>query len=114
MRIEDHDEVIDRHAVKYARPISAWTAVEEVAFGGAMGSNGYLAPDEAGVLLAALALPGPGRVLDVGTGRGWPAWVLAREGGHSVFGVVAADLCKVCLTRNRMPPPGQPRHPPGV
>ena len=60
MRIEDHDEVIDRHAVKYARPISAWTAVEEVAFGGAMGSNGYLAPDEARALLAALALPGPG------------------------------------------------------
>ena len=53
----------------------------------AMGSNGYLAPEEAKALKAALALPSPGRVLDVGTGRGWPAWMLAREGGHSVFGM---------------------------
>jgi len=87
MRIKDHEELIDRQAVKYARSISVWTALEEATFGMAMGSNGYLRPAEAESLLAALALPGPGRVLDLGTGRGWPAWMFAREGGHSVFGV---------------------------
>jgi methylase of polypeptide subunit release factors len=85
--IEDHQELIERQAVKYARSISVWTALEKAAFGVAMGSNGYLRPDEAELLLASLALPRPGRVLDLGTGRGWPAWILAREGGHSVFGV---------------------------
>ena len=87
MRVEDHGELIDRQAVKYARSMSAWTALEESAFGVAMGSNGFLGPDEARTLLGALALTRSGRVLDLGTARGWPAWMRASEGGHSVFGV---------------------------
>ena len=78
--------------------MSEWTALEEAAFGAVMGSNGYLGPDEAQALLAALDLPRPGRVLDLGTGRGWPAWMLAREGGHSVFGV---DVPVEALRRTR-------------
>ena len=87
MRVEDHGELIDRQAVKYARPMSAWTALEEAAFGVAMGSNGYTGLEEAEALLAALAVPPSARVLDLGTGRGWPAWLIARDGGHRVVGM---------------------------
>ena len=87
MRIEDHGELIDCQAAKYARSMSAWTALEEAAFGVAMGSNGYTGLEEAETLLAALAVPARARVLDLGTGRGWPAWLIAREGGHRVVGM---------------------------
>ena len=87
MRVEDHGELIDRQAVHYARSMSAWTALEEAAFGVAMGSNGYTGLEEAQALLAALVVPASARVLDLGTGRGWPAWLIAREGGHSVVGM---------------------------
>ena len=87
LRFEDHGELIERQAAKYARPMSAWTALEEAAFGVAMGSNGYTGLQEAEELLAALAVPASARVLDLGTGRGWPAWLIAREGGHRVVGM---------------------------
>ncbi len=87
MKVEGHGELIARQAAKYARSMSAWTALEEAAFGVAMGSNGYTGLDEAEALLAALAVPAGARVLDLGTGRGWPAWLIAREGGHRVVGM---------------------------
>ena len=89
MRIEDPGELIDRQAAKYARPMSAWTVLEEAAFGVSMGSNGYTGLAQAKALLAALAGPASARVLDLGTGRGWPAWLIAQEGGHRV---VAMDV----------------------
>ena len=86
MRVKDHRELIDRQAAKYARPMSAWTALEEAAFGVAVGSNGYTGLEEAQALLASLTVPANASVLDLGTGRGWPAWLIAIEGGHRVVG----------------------------
>ena len=89
MRFDDHGELIERQAAKYARPMSAWTVLEEAAFGVALGSNGYTGLGQAKALLAALAGPASARVLDLGTGRGWPAWLIAQAGGHRV---VAMDV----------------------
>jgi cyclopropane fatty-acyl-phospholipid synthase-like methyltransferase len=87
LRVEDHRELIERQAQKYARPMSAWTALEEAAFGVAVGSNGYTGLEEAQALLVSLAVPANASVLDPGTGRGWPAWLIAIEGGHRVVGM---------------------------
>ena len=89
MKLEDHGELIDRMAAKYVRPISAWAALEEEAFGAAMGSNGYTIREEAEALLALVDARPPGRLLDLGTGRGWPGRLIARESHHSV---VAMDV----------------------
>ena len=32
-------------------------------------------------------MPANASVLDLGTGRGWPAWLIAIEGGHRVVGM---------------------------
>ena len=42
--------------------------------------------EEAQALLASLTVPANASVLDLGTGRGWPAWLIAIEGGHRVVG----------------------------
>ena len=72
MVIRDEQEVRDRQARRYDRPLGVWAEVERAAFGVAVGSNGYTVVAEAEELVrrAASAVAGP--VLDVGTGRGWP------------------------------------------
>ncbi len=85
VRIEHHKELIDRQRVKYDRPISAWMALEQAAFGAAMGSNGFTIQEEAEALVA--AVPASGSVLDLGTGRGWPGKLIARDGGHRLVGL---------------------------
>ena len=65
---------------------AAAAAVEQAVIGAVWGANGYTTRDQADELAAHLRL-GPGdRLLDIGTGRGWPALYLAQTTGCSVVG----------------------------
>jgi methylase of polypeptide subunit release factors len=65
---------------------AAAAAVEQTVIGAVWGANGYTTRDQADELAAQLRV-GPGdRLLDIGTGRGWPALYLAQTTGCSVVG----------------------------
>jgi len=60
--------------------------IEQAVIGAAWGANGYTTVDQADELGRRLQL-GPGkRLLDVGTGRGWPGLYLAQQTGCHVIG----------------------------
>ena len=89
MKIDDHRELLERQGARYRRSIGAWNRLEEAAFGVAMGSNGYTIQEEAEKILHAVTARANGRILDMGTGRGWPGRMIARETGRHV---VAMDV----------------------
>lgn len=60
--------------------------VEERVIGAVWGANGYTTLVQADELLEHLALTSESRLLDVGTGRGWPALYLAQRSRCSVVG----------------------------
>jgi protein-L-isoaspartate O-methyltransferase len=60
--------------------------IERHVLGEAWGVNGYTTVAEAAALGQALALRPRDRLLDVGTGRGYPALYLAATSGCSVVG----------------------------
>ena len=60
--------------------------VEERVIGAVWGANGYTTLAQADELLDHLALTPTSRLLDVGTGRGWPALYLSQQAGCSVVG----------------------------
>ena len=65
---------------------AAAAAVEQTVIGAVWGANGYTTVAQADELARRLRV-GPGsRLLDVGTGRGWPGLYLARQTGCSVVG----------------------------
>jgi len=60
--------------------------IEQAVIGAVWGANGYTTVDQADELGRRLQL-GPGkRLLDVGTGRGWPGLYLAQQTGCHVIG----------------------------
>jgi len=60
--------------------------IERDVIGAVWGANGYTTVSQADELGRRLAL-GPGsRLLDVGTGRGWPGLYLAKQTGCSMVG----------------------------
>ena len=68
--------------------------VEAEVIGAAFGANGYTTVDQADGLTEHLAL-GPGmKLLDVGSGRGWPGLYLAKKAGCEA---VLTDLPAVAL-----------------
>ena len=76
-------------AVRYAREYGqrqreAERLVDREVFGAAIGANGYTTVEEATKLLNLLALEPGERLLELGSGRGWPGVFLARESGCSV------------------------------
>ena len=75
----------ERFALTYSRPQSeAELRVEREVFGACIGTDGYTTVEESDVLLDRLTL-GPGeRLLDLGSGRGWPGVYLAEESGCDV------------------------------
>ena len=75
----------ERFALTYARPQSETELlVEREVFGACTGADGYTTVEEATGLVDRLAL-GPGeRLLDLGSGRGWPGVYLAEESGCDV------------------------------
>ena len=60
--------------------------VEERVIGAVWGANGYTTLAQAAELHDHLALTPSSRLLDVGTGRGWPGLYIAQRSGCSVIG----------------------------
>ncbi len=63
--------------------------IERRVIGGDWGANGYTTIAQADQLAAGLQLSAADRLLDIGTGRGWPGLYLAARSGCRV---VLADL----------------------
>lgn len=63
--------------------------IEREVIGGDWGANGYTTLAQADELAALLALDASKRLLDVGTGQGWPGLYLAKKTGCEV---VVTDL----------------------
>jgi SAM-dependent methyltransferase len=76
-----------RFEERYAVPTSDVTEeVERRVIGAAWGANGYTTLRQADELAARLCLAPGVRVLDVGTGRGWPGLYYAVRYGCAVVG----------------------------
>lgn len=75
-----------RYSVRPSRLIDD---IERRVLGAAWGANGFTTVRQADLLGAALELAEGTRLLDIGTGRGWPGLYLAARTGCEV---VAADL----------------------
>jgi len=81
-------EFIQGFAGRYARPLTGpEISVREEVFGDAEGVFGYTTREQADGLARQLALRPPMKLLDIGSGRGWPGLHLARVSG-----------CFVCMT----------------
>lgn len=65
------------------------TMIEREVIGGDWGANGYTTLDQADELAERLDLDASKRLLDVGTGQGWPGLYLAKTTGCEV---VVTDL----------------------
>jgi methylase of polypeptide subunit release factors len=72
--------------------------LEERVIGAVWGANGYTTLAQADELYDQLVLTPESRLLDVGTGRGWPALYLAQRSGCSVVGT---DLPLAALRKAR-------------
>jgi hypothetical protein len=70
-------------------PSSVLDAIESRVIGEAWGANGFTTVTQADLLGERLGLTDEKRLLDVGTGRGWPGLYLARQTGCEV---VLTDL----------------------
>jgi len=83
----DEREALARFSERYAIAGSGIGAeIERRVIGGVWGANGYTTVEQADELARRLQL-GPGDLLvDVGTGRGWPAVYLAAATGCTVVG----------------------------
>jgi methylase of polypeptide subunit release factors len=72
--------------------------VEERVIGAVWGANGYTTLAQADELQDQLELTPASRLLEVGTGRGWPALYLAKRSGCSIVGT---DLPLAALRKAR-------------
>ena len=72
--------------------------LEERVIGAVWGANGYTTLAQADELHDQLVLTPQSRLLDVGTGRGWPALYLAQRSGCTVVGT---DLPLAALNKAR-------------
>jgi len=80
---QDNREHFDE---KYARQRpEAVLGVERGALGTDMGVNGYTTAAEAELLVGHVNLTAGGRLLDLGSGRGWPGLHLATTTGCTLF-----------------------------
>ena len=87
MTTRDERDALALFRERYTAPTTDLTSqIEARVLGAAWGANGYTTVDQADELARQLAL-GPGvRVLDVGTGRGWPGVYFAVAYGSDVVG----------------------------
>ncbi|MFQ5948782.1 MAG: SAM-dependent methyltransferase, partial [Acidimicrobiia bacterium] len=86
----DQGEVEERFRRQYGlEPSEAAGEVERRVIGGNFGASGYTTVAQADLLAECLELGPGGRLLDVGSGRGWPGLYLAGATGCDV---VLTDL----------------------
>ncbi len=80
------EDLIEGFRTTYAKPQSeAELAIAREVFGAAEGNRGYTTISQADLLAERLALRPGMRLLDIGSGRGWPGLYLARTTGCDVF-----------------------------
>jgi 2-polyprenyl-3-methyl-5-hydroxy-6-metoxy-1,4-benzoquinol methylase len=87
--VRSQDEVLarDEFGARYAIATTDVTAaIEHAVIGAAWGVNGYTTVEQADQLACGLGLQPGARVLDVGTGRGWPSVYYAMRYGCRVVG----------------------------
>jgi cyclopropane fatty-acyl-phospholipid synthase-like methyltransferase len=83
----DERESLQHFRGRYAVPASdVGTTIEEHVIGASWGANGYTTRAQADELARRLGLEKGHRVLDVGTGRGWPGLYYATAYGCRVVG----------------------------
>ena len=87
MSSRDEDAARAEFATRYAVPATDVVAgIERRVIGAAWGANGYTTLAQADELARRLGLSPASRVLDVGTGRGWPGVYFAARHGATVVG----------------------------
>ena len=86
-RRRSRDELLKRFSSRYGEEgTAAGRLVERRVIGANVGANGYTTLAQADRLVEALDLSPESRLLDLGSGRGWPGLHLAaRTGCHAVL-----------------------------
>jgi methylase of polypeptide subunit release factors len=97
----DEREALELFRERYGTRTTALTdAIEARVIGATWGANGYTTVDQADELARRLALGRGVRVLDVGTGRGWPGVYFAVRHGCDVVGTdMPVDALAVASAR---------------
>jgi methylase of polypeptide subunit release factors len=87
MTSRDEREALEHFRERYAVPATDVAAqIEASVIGAVWGANGYTTLEQADELARRLALQPGRRVLDLGTGRGWPGGYFASRYGCDVVG----------------------------
>lgn len=87
MTSRDERAALARFSGRYATPVADVAAdIEQRVIGAVWGANGYTTVAQADELGRRLHLGPDVRLLDVGTGRGWPGLYLATQTGCRVIG----------------------------
>lgn len=89
-------DTLERFAKRYRRVAPVLAELERDVMGSDYGANGYTSRDQANVLIRVLAMRSGERLLDIGSGCGWPGLYIAAMTG-----------CEVVVTD--MPMPGMGR-----
>jgi 16S rRNA G1207 methylase RsmC len=85
MATRDEADAAATFRERYGRPVSEVTReLERLVIGSDFGVNGYTTIDQADLLADRLDLRAGARLLDVGSGRGWPGLYVAKVTGCSV------------------------------
>ena len=92
------------------RPSPLTRQIEQRVIGGDWGANGFTTMDQADTLAAEVHLSAADRLLDVGSGRGWPGlYLAARTGCRVVLTDLPLEGLRVAVSRaaSEGSPPGR-------